>query len=573
MSHRSFTQVLADTFIPLPPKTIKRSDIHNRQQPIEETPSDNTNPEKHNGSTALKSGSDICTTATFSSSSDEVIINQTQRKLSKRMIYLISISGVIGTAVFVSMGSALNKAGPLSLLLGFALWCLPVLCITASIGEMVCYLPIPSPFISMAGRCCDKAFEITAGWNFWFLQAALIPYEVVGVNTIIHYWRNDYSPAITLVVQIVLYFLINVIAVELYGEVEFWLSIGKLLLALGIMLFTFITMVGGNPKHDKYGFRYWHTSPGPMNEYLANGNWGRFLGLFAAISTACFTIAGPEYVSMTASETINPRKVLPKAYRQIFYRLTFIFLGLALCMGIVCAYNDPALVEALTKGTPGAGASPFVIAMNNLKIKALPDVVNGALVLAAFSSGNSYTYTSSRTLYGLAKAGHAPRIFAYCTKAGTPMYAILASLAWSFLSFLQMSENSATVLGYIVSLVTISQLVNYVICCLTYYFFYRAVKAQNINRLEFVFRGWGQPYTCLAGLVCAAAMCFLSGYGVFLDGAWDTKTFIFNYVMIPVDLTIYVVAKVWTRCKWNKNEEVDLQTGLKEIEEYEEGLI
>lgn len=547
----NWNQLLADTFVPRAPQVVKRG------QP-EPVASLKGSPETNEKSLEW-----------FEELSDEVVINQTQRQLSKRMIYLIAFSGVIGTAVFVLMGSALHKAGPLSLLLGFAIWCIPILCITTSIGEMVCYLPIPSPFIAMAGRCCDEALEVTAGWNFWFLQAALIPYEVVGVNTIIHFWRNDYSPAIPLVVQIVLYFLINVIAVQVYGEVEFWLSIGKVVLAVGIMLFTFITMVGGNPKHDRYGFRYWK-HPGAMNEYVADGDWGRFLGLFAAISTACFTIAGPEYVSMTAAETINPRKVLPKAFRQMFYRLTFLFLGLALCMGIVCAYNDPMLVKALKEGLPGAGASPFVIAMKNLEIQTLPDVVNGALVIAAFSSGNSYTYTSSRTLYGLAQQGHAPKVFAYCTKSGTPMYAILASLAWSFLSFLQMGENSATVLDYIVSLVTVAQLVNYVICCITYVNFFNALKAQSINRATLPYVGYFQPYLAYVGGTCAFVMCFLAGYSVFLKGGWDVKTFIFNYIMIPVDVLIYVVAKIYFRKGWIKPEDVDLQTGLREIEDYEE---
>lgn len=543
---------LYDTFVPLPPRQ-KRSHPEAFSDAVLDL-----SPKKHAYTQTVDLPSLLET---------DIEVHQTQRRLSKRMIYLIAFSGVIGTAVFVSMGLALHKAGPFSLLLGFAIWCLPILCITASIGEMVCYLPIPSPFISMAGRCCDEALEITAGWNFWFLQAALIPYEVVGVNTIIHYWRDDYSPAIPLVIQIVLYFFINVVAVEIYGEAEFWLSIGKVILAVGIMLYTFVTMVGGNPLHDRYGFRYYHQKP--MAEFIDTGDWGRFLGLFAAISTACFTIAGPEYVAMTAAETKNPRVVLPKAFRTMFFRLSFLFLGLSLCMGIVCSYNDPLLVEALKTGLPGAAASPFVISMVNLKIRVLPDIVNGALVIAAFSSGNSYTYTSLRTLYGLAKRGHAPTIFAYCTRSGTPMYAILALLAWSFLSFLQLGENSADVLSYIVSLVTISQLSNYVICCITYYFFYKALIAQNIDRHSLPYRGYFQPYLSWIGGTCAFVMCFLSGYGVFLKGAWDTKTFIFNYIMIPIDILIYVVAKLWTRKGWKSSKDADLITGLKEIEDEE----
>ena len=94
-----------------------------------------------------------------------------------------------------------------------------------------------------------------ASWNFWFLECVQIPFEIVSVNTIIHFWRDDYSPAIPLVVQAILYLLISVCAVGYYGELEFWLSSFKIILAAGLLLYSFITMVGGNPHHDVYGFR------------------------------------------------------------------------------------------------------------------------------------------------------------------------------------------------------------------------------------------------------------------------------------------------------------------------------
>lgn len=119
--------------------------------------------------------------------------NSTSRKLQNRHVQLIGISGVIGTALFVSIGKALYRGGPVSLILGFSLWCIPILCITVSTAEMVCYLPISSPFLRMAKRCCNDSLAVTAGWNFWFLECVQIPFEIVAVNTILHYWRDDFS--------------------------------------------------------------------------------------------------------------------------------------------------------------------------------------------------------------------------------------------------------------------------------------------------------------------------------------------------------------------------------------------
>ncbi|ODV62888.1 uncharacterized protein ASCRUDRAFT_74344 [Ascoidea rubescens DSM 1968] len=540
--------VLYDCFIPLPPKVVKETAHHNNYD--------------------IKLDEKTKNQVTTDTESEVVEYHTTKRKLKRRMIYLIAFSGVIGTAIFISLQNGLYKGGPLSLLLGFMIWIIPIFAITATVAEMVTYLPIASPFITLAGRCCDDAFEIMAGWNFWFLEAALIPYEVVGVNTIIHFWRNDYSAAIPLVIQVFLYFCINVFAVSFYGEIEFWLSIGKIILAIGLMVFTFVTMVGGNPQRDVYGFRNW-TIPGPMNEYISTGDWGRFLGFFSCLIQACFTVAGPEYVAMTAAEAINPRVNMKTAFKTVFYRLAIIFVGIVLCTGIVCSSRDPSLIDAITNGRPGAGASAFVIAMNNMKISTLPDIVNAALITSAFSSGNSYTYCSSRTLYGLAKVGHAPKIFAYCTKTGVPMYAVLVSLAWSFLSFLQLGNSSAKVLNWIVNLITTSQLINYCVSCTTYIFFFKAMKVQGIDRRTLPYRGYFQPYTAMFGLTCAFIMVFLSGYTVFLPGWWNVETFLFSYIMIFIDISIFIGWKLLKRTKWKKSEEVDLTTGLDEIEEYE----
>lgn len=491
----------------------------------------------------------------------------THRKLKARHIQLIGIGGTIGTVLFVQIGSALIKGGPGSLFLGFTLWCFPILAITATTAEMVSFLPISSPFISLAGRCVDEAFEVMAGWNFFLFEAALIPFEITAVNIILHFWADNYSPGITLAVQIVLYAFINIFAVRWYGESEYWLSLGKVLLAVGLILFTFITMVGGNPQHHAYGFTYWK-NPGAFAEFNADGSWGRFLGFFACLTQASFTIAGPEYVSMAAGEAENPRKVMPKAFKAVFYRLTCFFSLGALCIGIVVPYNDPTLLAAIKNGAPGAAASPYVIAMQRLGISVLPHIVNALVLTAAFSAGNSYTYCASRTLYGLALAGHAPKIFSKCNKRGVPIYAVLLTLCASLLAFLQLSETAQTVLNWIVNLVTASQLINFCVLCTTYLCFRRAMIVQGISREMLPFKSWGQPYTAIFGLVCPFIMMFLAGYPVFLD--WSTPTFLFSYIMIPFNVVLFFAWKFIKKTKIRRPEEVDITSGLKEILDHAE---
>lgn len=246
--------------------------------------------------------------------------------------------------------------------------------------------------------------------------------------------------------------LLNVFAVKWYGESEFWLSLGKVLLIVGLILYTFITMLGGNPIGDRFGFRYWQ-NPGAFAELYKEGNLGRFLGFLQCLIQASFTIAGPDYVSMAAGEAENPRVVMPRAYNAVFYRLTAFFVLGSLAVGILVPYDDPTMKAAFERSLPGAAASPYVISMDRLKIPVLPHIVNAMVLTAAFSAGNSYVYCASRSLYGLALDGKAPRFLTKCTKSGVPIYCVGIVLLIALLSFLQVSNSAVVVLNWFVGLV------------------------------------------------------------------------------------------------------------------------
>ena len=212
-------------------------------------------------------------------------------------------------------------------------------------------------------------------------------------------------------------------------------------------------MLGGNPLNDRFGFRYWR-DPGSFAELYKTGALGRFLGFLQCVIQASFTVAGPDYISMAAGEAENPRVVMPRAYNKVFGRLMAFFVLGSLAVGINVPHNDPEMVGAFEKGLPGAAASPYVVAMNRLRITVLPDIVNALVLSAAFSAGNSYVYCASRSLFGLALEGKAPKLFTRCTRNGVPIYCVGLVLLICLLSFLQVSNDSAVVLRWFVSLVS-----------------------------------------------------------------------------------------------------------------------
>lgn len=348
-------------------------------------------------------------------------------------------------------------------------------------------------------------------------------------------------------------------------------------------------MLGGNPLHDRFGFRYWR-DPGAFAELYKTGSLGRFLGFLQCLIQASFTIAGPDYVSMAAGEAENPRVVMPRAFNAVFGRLMAFFVLGSLAVGINVPYTDPELKNAFSAGLPGAAASPYVVAMNRLKIQVLPDIVNAMVLGAAFSAGNSYVYCASRSLFGLALEGKAPRFLTRCTRQGVPIYCVLVVLLISLLSFLQVSNSASVVLQWFVNLVgvpfpeflsgrpnyeqvTASQLINFSVMSYTFIRFMKACEVQGLSRDTLPYKGWGQPYAAWYALTGCFVMTFVGGYTVFLPGMWDVPTFFFSYAMIGVFPILFVFWKVLKRTKWLKPGEVDLLKDVEEIEEYTRNFV
>jgi yeast amino acid transporter len=359
-------------------------------------------------------------------------------------------------------------------------------------------------------------------------------------------------------------------AVKWFGEAEFWLSIGKVILFFIVFFFTFITMVGGNPQHDAYGFRYW-SNPGSFAEYLTNGDLGRFQGFLGSLWIAAFTCVGPEYVSMIAGEAKLPRVYLKNAFKTTYIRFGIFFILSSLCVGIILPYNDPTLVGVVSGGD-GAGtgaASPYVIAMGNLGIRVLPHVVNGLLVSSIFSAGNALTYYGTRSLYGLALEGQAPKFLLKCTSFGLPVYCLGIVMLFPFLAFLAVSNDSVVVLTWLTNIITAAQIIDHIVISITYIYFYRACKTQGIDRKTLPYCGWFQPYSAYISAAFLTCVVCCYGYSVFLPGSFTISGFFTYYTMVLVAPITFFGWKFAKKTKFIKASEADLVWERPLIDAYE----
>lgn len=220
------------------------------------------------------------------------------RGLRMRHVQLLAISGAVGAGLFVSIGGPLTSAGPLGLLLGVVIWSFVIWCGSNCLVEMTTLLPIDGGFITFIGRFLDDTVSRAIGWNvsglichcpladsqYCVAQASLVCFELTAMNVLVSYWTSDLHPAILISVGIISYAGFQLWSVRIFGEVEFWLSITKVLLMIGLTLYTFVSMLGGNPQGDRYGFRYWKT-PGP---FVGETPALRMKGVFDALIWCCF---------------------------------------------------------------------------------------------------------------------------------------------------------------------------------------------------------------------------------------------------------------------------------------------
>jgi len=209
--------------------------------------------------------------------------------------------------------------------------------------------------------------------------------------------------------------------------------------------------------------------------------------------------------------------------------------------------------------------------MESMKISVLPDIVNALVMTSIVSAGNGLLFSATRTLHGMSVEGHAARVFSKCTKSGVPIIALLFSLCFCLLAFLQVCNSSADVLTYLVDLVTCCQLINYGCTAIIYRHFFSSIKRQNISRDTLPYKGRFQPYTSYLAMGGTGFMLLAGGYDLFLTGGLSTIWVFLDYGMIGLFIVAFAVWKLFFRSHYVRPGTADLSlVGIKDdIDHYE----
>ncbi|PYH95812.1 amino acid permease [Aspergillus ellipticus CBS 707.79] len=500
--------------------------------------------------------------------------HELRRTLKARHITMIAIGGAIGTGLIIGTGSALAKAGPASILISYSVVGFIVYLVMCGLGEMAAWLPLASGFTGYAVRFCDPALGFALGWTYWFKYIIITPNQLTAGALVISYWVHPdrVNPGVWITIFLILIVSINYFGVRFFGEFEFWLSSFKVIVILGIILLSFILMLGGGPDHDRKGFRYWK-NPGAFNTYIDDGPAGRFYALWATMVSATFAYLGTELVGVTVGEAEAPRKTIPRAIKLTFFRIVVFYILSVLLVGTLVPYNSPDLIFA-TKQSSSAAASPFVVAIQLAGIPILPHILNACILVFVFSAANSDLYIATRTIYGLSREGKAPSFLSKTDRRGVPVYALILCSAIACIAYMNVSTDSKTVFHYFVDLVTVFGLLTWISLLVTHICFVRARTAQHVPLTDLAYRApLGIPGSAGA-LVFCIIICLTKSYDCFIHnkkwGDFDYKTFITAYLGIPLYLALIFGYKVFTRCERVHPAEADLWTGQDAVDREEE---
>ncbi|KAA8376237.1 amino acid permease [Leuconostoc carnosum] len=347
----------------------------------------------------------------------------TIRGLKKKHVQMIAIGGTIGTGLFLGAGNSIAKTGP-SILIVYAALGFFFFLMMRGIGEMLYADPSQHTFVSFISKYVGAGSGYFAGWSYWIGLLFVAMAELTAVSTYVKFWFPNLQTWLIQIVFLAILTMINLVAVRLFGETEYWFAMIKIIAIVAMiitgpfLIFTgFKSPASGGHTVASFGNVFSNFSLFPNGASM----------FFAAFPMVFFAFQGMEFVGITTAETQNPREVLPKAINTIILRILIFYLGaMVIIMSII---NWHVIAK-----TPNQ--SPFVMVFQLAGFKAAAVVINFVVLTSAASALNSAIYSAGRHFYQLAEESdsHFMKQFQEISTHGVPAKAIILTAILVLLS-------------------------------------------------------------------------------------------------------------------------------------------
>ncbi|OOG40755.1 amino acid permease [Rhodanobacter sp. C05] len=435
-----------------------------------------------------------------------------QRRLTPRHITFMALGMCIGAGLFLGSASTIKLAGP-SVLFAYLFGGAMIFIIMRALGEMAVQDPVAGSFSTYAHKYLGPFAGYLTGWNYWILMMGVGIAESTAVGIYMKQWYPDLPQWIWTFGSVAMIGGLNLMAVKVYGELEFWFALVKVLTVVLMILggAAIIWLGWGNGGH-----------PAGLSNLWTHGGWfpNGVTGMVLALPVLVFSFGGIETIGMAAAEASNPERTIPRAVNSVIWRILIFYIGALFVIMAIYPWNE--------LGTQG---SPFVTTFAKLGIPQAAGLINFVVITAALSSFNSTTFSGSRMLYSLSTKRQAPAGLQQLSKHGVPVRGVLVTMACLMLGVLLNYLVPERIFGMMMSILAFNTVWTWGMVLIAHWRFRR----RQTTALVFQLRWWP-----LSSVVCLAFLAFVL---VMLGYSADTRVAL--YVGAAWVLLLAVAYKVF----------------------------
>ncbi|EPD0817973.1 amino acid permease [Listeria monocytogenes] len=465
-----------------------------------------------------------------------------RRDLKTRHLSMIAIGGSIGTGLFLASGNAIHTAGPGGALVAYVAIGIMVYFLMTSLGEMATYMPVSGSFSTYASRFVDPAFGFALGWNYWFNWAITLAVDISTAAIIVQFWLPNTPAWLWSAIFLILIFGLNALSVKAYGESEYWFSIIKVatvIIFLIVGVLTIVGILGG----EVIGFSNFTAGDAPFKS-----------GFFAILGTfliAGFSFQGTEMVGIAAGESATPETSVPKAIKQVFWRILLFYIFAIFIIGMIIPYTNPNLLSA---EATDVAISPFTLVFEKAGLAFAASVMNAVILTSVLSAGNSGLYASTRMLWAMARDKKAPKFLGKVNRRGIPMAALIVTTIVGAMTFITtLTENGTVIYTWLLSASGLTGFIAWVGIAISHYRFRKAFIKQGHDLSELKYKAKFFPFGPILALVLCILVIVGQDYAAFLkpeftNPAWWQKIGI-SYIGLPIFLVFWLSFKFTNKTK------------------------
>ncbi|ENB9667688.1 MULTISPECIES: amino acid permease [Pseudomonas] len=419
---------------------------------------------------------------------------QLTRALKSRHIFMLSLGGVIGTGLFMGSGVTINQGGPVGAILAYLVAGLLMYLVMVCLGELSVQMPVSGSFQAHATKFIGPATGFMIGWVYWMSWATTVGLEFTAAGMLMTRWFPDVPIWYWSALFVVVLFGLNALATRAFGEAEYWFSGIKVATILGFIIIGLLVIFGAIPLTSG--------APAPMLDNLVGESLfpHGLSAVFAVMMTVVYAFQGCEIMGVAAGETEHPEKSIPRAVRNVVFRvLIFYVLAIAVLSAIV-PYEQAGLME-----------SPFVQVFDMVGIPFAADVMNFVILTAILSVGNSGLYASTRILWAMSKSGMAPKSLSPLSKRGVPLRALSITLCFALISLMTSFIAADTLFMVLMAVSGMSGTVTWIVIALAQYRFRKAYLRDGGQLQDLKYRAPLYPLVPLLCItLCSSLFVFLA---------------------------------------------------------------